>query len=304
MVDIFSSIFFGVYMPIPREVLEKLYRYMSDEEIARRYGYTPRYVRKLRLTYGLYRRYRRKMRSRCSEIPREDIEKLYRSMSDNEIAKIYSVSVDCIKMLRRRYGLLRKIRKIRVCPEIPREELEKLIDKTDREIAMIYNTKPHCITQRRLKLGIKKYMAGGMRFIDRLADKIEDFLLRKIEIEGTCYTTSKEIKEKLRIRIFTDVWDELARRGYKIFKIWGRYLGLGFPRTFIYKPGCEELIATKILMEIMRQVEKRKKRRDIKEVRKAAVNIIRRHILPKEMEEALQSVLKDMAKLLKSPQSN
>ncbi|MEM2472949.1 MAG: hypothetical protein QXQ96_10630 [Sulfolobales archaeon] len=27
-------------MPIPREVLEKLYREMSDEEIARQYGYT------------------------------------------------------------------------------------------------------------------------------------------------------------------------------------------------------------------------------------------------------------------------
>jgi len=93
------------------------------------------------------------------------------------------------------------------------------------------------------------------------------------------------------------VWDELARRGYKIFKIWGRYIGLDFPRTFIYKSGCEELVATEILMEIMKQVEKRKKKRDIKEARKAAVNIIRRHILPKEMEEALQRVLKDMAKL-------
>lgn len=36
------------------------------------------------------------------------------------------------------------------------------------------------------------------------------------------------------------------------------------------------------LMEIMKQVEKRKKRRDIKEARKAAVNIIRRHILPRK----------------------
>jgi uncharacterized protein (DUF2267 family) len=57
-------------------------------------------------------------------------------------------------------------------------------------------------------------------------------------------------------------------------------------------------------MEIMKQVEKRKKRRDIKEARKAAVNIIRRHILPKEMEEALQRVLKDMAKLFSHSQSN
>jgi uncharacterized protein (DUF2267 family) len=56
-------------------------------------------------------------------------------------------------------------------------------------------------------------------------------------------------------------------------------------------------VATEILMEIMRQVEKRKKRKDIKEVRRAVMNIIRRHILPKEMEEALKSVLKDMAKL-------
>jgi hypothetical protein len=35
-------------------------------------------------------------------------------------------------------------------------------------------------------------------------------------------------------------------------------------------------------MEIMKRVEKRKKRRDIKEARKAAVNIIRRHILPRK----------------------
>jgi uncharacterized protein (DUF2267 family) len=56
-------------------------------------------------------------------------------------------------------------------------------------------------------------------------------------------------------------------------------------------------VATEILMEIMKQVEKRKKRGDIKEARKAVMNIIRRHMLPKEMEEALQRVLKDMAKL-------
>jgi uncharacterized protein (DUF2267 family) len=93
------------------------------------------------------------------------------------------------------------------------------------------------------------------------------------------------------------VWDELARRGYKIFKIWGRYIGLDFPRTFVYRPGCEELVATEILMEIMKQVEKTKKKRDIKEARKAVIRMIRRHALPKEMEEALKSILKDIRKL-------
>jgi uncharacterized protein (DUF2267 family) len=48
--------------------------------------------------------------------------------------------------------------------------------------------------------------------------------------------------------------------------------------------------------------ERRKK--DIKEVRKAVRSIIARHILPKEMEEALQRVLKDMAKLFSHSQSN
>jgi transposase/uncharacterized protein (DUF2267 family) len=286
-------------MPIPREVLEKLYISMSDREIAKQYGYSLKYVQKLRLIYGLYRGQKR---SRCSEISKKDIEKLYRSMSDREIAKIYGVSADCIKMLRHRYGLLRKVREIRACPEISREELEKMIDKTDREIAMIYNTNPQCITIRRLKLGVRKYMVGVRKFIARRADKVEDLLLRKIEVEGICYTTTKEIKEKLRISTHTDVWDELARRGYKIFKIWGKYIGLSFPHIFIYKPGCEELIATEILMEIMKQVERTKKRRDIKEVRKAVMNIIRRRMLPKEMEEALQRVLKDMAKLFKSSQ--
>jgi uncharacterized protein (DUF2267 family) len=50
-------------------------------------------------------------------------------------------------------------------------------------------------------------------------------------------------------------------------------------------------------MEIMRQVEKTKKKRDIEEVRRAVSSIIRRNILSKEIEEALKSVLKDMAKL-------
>jgi transposase len=246
--SIFFYIFLGVYMAIPREELEKLYRSMSDREIARRYGYSLKHVQKLRFIYGLYRG---RKRNRCPDIPREDLEKLYRSMRDNEIAKIYGVSADCIKRLRLRYRLLRKT----PCPEISREELEKMIDKTDHEIAMIYNTKPQCITQRRLKLGVRKYMVGVKKIIIRRADKVEDLLLRKIEVEGICYTTTKEINEKLRIDIGTDVWDELARRGYKIFKIWGRYLGLGFPRTFVYRPGCEELVATEILMEIMRQVE-------------------------------------------------
>jgi DNA-binding CsgD family transcriptional regulator len=286
-------------MPISREVLGKLYKSMSDEEIAKQYGYSPRYITKLRRIYGLYKR--RKW-SKCPEISKQDLEKLYKSMSDNEIAKIYGVSANCIKMLRLRYRLLRR----RLCPEISREVLEKMIDKTDLEIAMIYNTKPHCITQKRLKLGVRKYMVGhrDINVFRGKADKVEDFLLRKIEVEGICYTTTKEIKEELRISTHTDIWDELARRGYKTFKIWGKYIGLDFPRTFIYKPGCEELVATEILMEIMRQVERTKKRRDIKEVKKAASSIIRRHLLPKEMEEALKSVLKDMAKLLKSSLSS
>jgi uncharacterized protein (DUF2267 family) len=77
----------------------------------------------------------------------------------------------------------------------------------------------------------------------------------------------------------------------------GKYIGLNFPHTFIYKPGCEELIATKILMEIMRQVERTKKRRDIKEVRRAVRSIVARHKPPAEIRKALKSVLKDMAKL-------
>jgi hypothetical protein len=235
-------------------------------------------------------------------IPREVLERLYRSMSDGEIAKIYGVSADCIKRLRLRYRLLRRT----PCPEISREELEKMIDKTDHEIAMIYNTKPQCITQRRLKLGVRKYMVGGRDiYIFRWrADKIEDLLLRKIEIEGICYTTSREIKEKLRIGIGTDAWGELVKRGYRVFKIWGRYLGLDFPRIFIYKSGCEELVATEILMEIMKQVEKTKKRIDIDEVRKAVRSIIARHKPPAEIRKALQSVLKDMAKLFSHSQSN
>jgi len=277
-------------MPIPREILENLYKSMSDQEIAKQYGYSPSYITKLRYVYGLYRG---RKRSKCSEIPREVLEKLYRSMRDWEIAKIYGVSANCIKRLRLRYRLLRKT----LCPKISREEFEKMIDKTDHEIAMIYNTNRQCITIRRLKLGVRKYKVGVKKITIRRADKVEDLLLRKIEVEGICYTTSKEIMKRLRIGIGIDVWNELARRGYKIFKIWGRYIGLNFPRTFVYRPGCEELVATEILMEIMRQVERTKKKGDIKEVRRAVSSIIRRNILPKEMEEALKSVLKDMAKL-------
>ena len=277
-------------MPITREELEKLYGYMSDGEIARRYGYSTKYIQRLRYVYGLYRA---RKRNRCPDISKEDLKKLYRYMRDREIAKIYGVSADCIKRLRLRYRLLRKT----LCPKISREELEKMINKTDHEIAMIYNTNRQCITIRRLKLGVRKYKVGVKKITIRRADKVEDLLLRKIEVEGICYTTSKEIMKRLRIGIGIDVWNELARRGYKIFKIWGRYIGLNFPRTFVYRPGCEELVATEILMEIMRQVERTKKKGDIKEVRRAVSSIIRRNILPKEMEEALKSVLKDMAKL-------
>jgi uncharacterized protein (DUF2267 family) len=83
-----------------------------------------------------------------------------------------------------------------------------------------------------------------------------------------------------------------------------RYIGLNFPHTFIYKPGCEELVATEILVEIMKQVERTKKRRDIKEVRKAVRSIIARHKPPAEIRKALRNVLKDMAKLFQGSQSN
>jgi len=271
---------------ISREDLEKLYKSMSDEEIARLYGYSPKYIAKLRLMHGLYKRGRR---SRCLEISKEDLEKLYKSMDDEEIARIYGIPVSCIKHLRYRYRLLRRA----LCPEIPREIFEEMIDKSDHEIAMIYDTKKHCIASRRIRLGIRKrarkrVAVRGININVMRADSIEKLLLSKIEDEGVCYTTSKEIREKLHIYPRPDIWEELVKRGYRILRIW---IGLKRQYMFIYKPGCEELIATKILMEILNQVERTKKRIDIDEVRKAVRSIIARYKPPTEIRKALRIVL-------------
>jgi uncharacterized protein (DUF433 family) len=260
-------------MPIPRDVLEELYRSMSDEEIAKQYGYSPKYVGKLRLIYGLYRR----KWSRCPEIPREVLEELYRTMRDNEIAKIYGVSADCIKMLRRRYGLSRKRG---VCPEISRDELVRLyLLKSDQEIAKIYGTTPSCIHSIRKRYGLFATQSS------QLLSDIERL------IAENCY-----IRFTPRPR-WMEVLAVLSKKGYKVVTI--SYVDVKFRHIIpkevkgyiVYRQGCEKAVATHIASLIARHANQQTPRTQIIA---AVIDLIWRNKFPKEDKGLIRDLIIDM----------
>jgi hypothetical protein len=261
-------------MPIPREELEKLYGYMNDEEIAKQHGYSTKYIQRLRLIYGLYRRQKQ---GRCPDIPREDIEKLYRSMRDQEIAKIYGVSTNCIKILRLRYGLSRKRE---VCPEISKEELVRLyLLKSEQEIAKIYNTTQSCIHSIRKRYNLFATQSS------QLLSEIERM------IAENCY-----IHLIPRSR-WMGVLAVLSKKGYKVATI--SYIDAKFRHIIpkeargciVYRQGCEKAVATHIANIIAMHIKQQDKQIPKTQIIAAVIDLIWRNKFPGEDKELMRDMI-------------
>lgn len=195
--------------PEKREVFIKLWLSgVKEAEIARILGIHVNDVPFYAKVLGLPRRSRGAPPNR--KIRDEDVE-LIKEMWMNgatvkEIADYFGVHESTIQSYLRAMGLRR--REKRKCPDIPREELEKLCleGRSDVEIASMYNTSRNCIMKLRLLYGINKRMLAERRRRRKMDENIEK-IISILNEKG--YTTSMELLEKYGIRIDKEILDSL-----------------------------------------------------------------------------------------------
>jgi transposase-like protein len=114
-----SSSFRRISDEVLRRAVEMYRAGVSMSEIARVLGVSDAAISMYLRALGLQTR----VRSRCPEISREELAKLYLSKSDQEIARIYGTTPSCIYSLRRRYKLLA------TSPEALLSNIERIVDK-------------------------------------------------------------------------------------------------------------------------------------------------------------------------------
>jgi hypothetical protein len=143
------------------------------------------------------------------------------------------------------------------CPEIPKHELEKVLDITDREIAEKLGTSTYCVSYWRRKYGLEKLGKDLMRDVEKL-------------LSEKCLATSHDIKRYLsNILTLGELADELSRRGYrrliiKYRKGGGRYfrfiLPSTIPRYYIYSEECEDQLVDMLASMIFKRIRIRDQR--------------------------------------------
>lgn len=203
------------------EVFKKLWiSGVEEREIARvlgiRVSMIPVYAKILGLPP------RKKKVTPNKKIRDEDIE-LIREMWTNgatikEIAEYFGVSERTITDYLRAMGLRR--REERKCPDIPREELEKLCfeGRTDEEIARLFHTSKYCIARLRQKYGINKRELAKRRHEEKLREIIDKIA---VILNEKGYTTSIELREKYGIEVRTELLQylESAIEDFRWFKL-------------------------------------------------------------------------------------
>jgi transcriptional regulator with XRE-family HTH domain len=102
-----------------RRAVEMYRAGVSMSEIARMLGVSVAAISGYLRALGI----RNRVKSRCPEISREELAKLYLLKGDSEIARIYGTTPSCIYSLRRRYKLLA------TSPETLLNNIERIIDK-------------------------------------------------------------------------------------------------------------------------------------------------------------------------------
>jgi len=203
------------------EVFKKLWMAgIKEHEIARVLGIHVSMVPVYAKILGLPPR--KKKATPNKKIRDEDIE-FIREMWVNgatikEIAEYFGVSERTITDYLRAMGLRR--REERKCPDIPREELEKLCFEghTDKEIARLFHTSKYCIAKLRQKYGINKRELAKRRHEEKLHEII-DKIVAILNEKG--YTTSTELRDKYGIIIHRKLLQHLesAIDGFRWFKL-------------------------------------------------------------------------------------
>jgi hypothetical protein len=175
------------------------------------------------------------------------------------------------------------------CPEIPRQEIEKMLDIPDHEIAKKLGTSTYCIFYWRRKYGLIKQRKSVLRDIEKL-------------LSEKCLITSHDyyIRDYLS-RIIT--LDELARRGYRILTIKYRKGGSGryfrftlpntIPRYFIYREECEDRLVDMLANMIFKRIRIRDQRH-IKRFAAVVKEYAERNNFPEHIADKLTSRVEDL----------
>jgi len=202
------------------EVFKKLWMSgVKEDEIARELGIPAKMVSLYAKILGLPRRRKappnRKIRDEDIELMRK---MWFSGATIKEIAKYFGVSEKTITNYLYVMGLKRRNRM--KCPNIPREELEKLCRDgyTDKEIAKMFNTSKSCIATLRQKYGINKIELARHRYEEKLQE-----IINKIAtiINEKGYTTSIELRDKYGIKLDRKLLQRLESSidGFRWFKL-------------------------------------------------------------------------------------
>jgi len=205
--------------PEKRELFTKLWLSgVSEENIAREVGIPLKMVSTYARVLGLPPRKPPTIR----KIRDEDLELIkemwYNGATLREIAEYFEVSITTVQQYLRAMGLSRQI--VRRCPDIPREELERLCweDRTDAEIAEMYGTSKGCIVRLRQRYGINRRELARSRLSKELNKAVET-IVRILNEDG--YVTSQELKKMYGVRVTKKLLRELEDvvEGFRWFRI-------------------------------------------------------------------------------------
>jgi hypothetical protein len=145
-------------------------------------------------------------------------------------------------------------------PEIPKQELEKMLDIPDNEIAEKLGTSIYCVKYWRSQYLLPKHRGRILHNIlwRKKMDKIEKLLSEKCLITSHDYYITGSYVHKCSI------FEELSRRGYRILTIkyrkggGGRYfrftLPSTIPRYFIYREKCEDRLVDMLANMIFKRI--------------------------------------------------
>lgn len=268
-----------------RELFKKLWFSGAKEaEIARVFGISvklvPLVARVLKLPSRHVSPPNKKLDDRDIDVIRE---MWMRGASRSEIARHLGVSKGTVGLYLRAMGLKRG-REVRRCPEIAKEELERLSTSghTDQEIARIYNTSESCIARLRKRYGIKKQLIRVNKY--RAKTYRVETIINILKEKG--FTSSAELKKYGIYYVSKETLQylETAVEGFKWFKL--RYtstikysvLPLRFINTIImYLRGHELKVINYLYENAVGEVPKRSMKR-----------LLRKNNAPEELIDAVK----------------
>lgn len=205
--------------------------------------------------------------------------------SVDEIARTVGINDRTVRDYLQLLGLLPKMR--HKCPEIPREELERLSCyevMSDMEIAKMFETKYYCIQQLRLRSGIYTNTCREAARLEKVisALKANGFIttdqLRKMK----AYMEMDKLVKKLA-KVFGDNigWFSLRQRATSRYTVFPYYLG---SKGIIYLKGSERVVAEYLVSVMVKKPPP---------TISAAAYLLRKNGVPEEIVQIVREIMRE-----------